>query len=152
MVQPLWQDCLAMFTKALPLPETHPQSVSVLLLFLNVIYFLAVLSLHCCMGFSLVVASGGYSLAIRETQRGLLSIKNMYRSAQSSFIHHCQKLLITQISVKSRMGNFPSGAVDNNPPASSGDTGLIPGRVRSHMLWSNEAHVPQLLSLCSGVQ
>ena len=66
MVQPLWQDCLAMFTKALPLPETHPQSVSVLL-FLNVIYFLAVLSLHCCMGFSLVVASGGYSLAIRET-------------------------------------------------------------------------------------
>ena len=26
------------------------------------IYFLAVLSLHCCAGFSLVVGSGGYSL------------------------------------------------------------------------------------------
>ena len=50
------------------------------------------------------------------------------------------------------MGNFPSGAEGNNPPASSGDTGLIPGRGRSHMPWINEAHVPQLLSLCSGVQ
>ena len=50
------------------------------------------------------------------------------------------------------MGNFPSGTLDNNPPASSGDTGLIPGPGRSHMPWSNQARVPQLPSLCSGVQ
>ena len=30
--------------------------------FFPFIYFLAVLSLHCCAGFSLVVGSGGYSL------------------------------------------------------------------------------------------
>ena len=34
--------------------------------------------------------------------------------------------------------------------ASAGDTGLIPDLGKSHMPWSNQAHVPQLLSLCSG--
>ena len=34
-------------------------------------------------------------------------------------------------------------------PASAGDTGLISDPGRSHVLWSNQAHVPQLLSLCS---
>ena len=36
-----------------------------------------------------------------------------------------------------------------NPPAKAGDTGLIPGLGRSHMPHSNQALVPQLLSLCS---
>ena len=36
-----------------------------------------------------------------------------------------------------------------NPPANAGDTGLSPGPGRSHMLRSNKACVPQLLSLCS---
>ena len=36
-----------------------------------------------------------------------------------------------------------------NPPANAGDMGLIPGPGRSHMPWSNKAHVPQLLSLLS---
>ena len=36
-----------------------------------------------------------------------------------------------------------------NPPANAGDTGSSPGPGRSHMTWSNEAHAPQLLSLCS---
>ena len=36
-----------------------------------------------------------------------------------------------------------------NPPASAGDTGSSPGPGRSHMLWSNEARAPQLLSLRS---
>ena len=34
-----------------------------------------------------------------------------------------------------------------NPPANAGDTGLSPGLERSHMLRSNWAHEPQLLSL-----
>ena len=36
-----------------------------------------------------------------------------------------------------------------NPPANAGDTGLVPGPGRSHIVQSNEAHEPQLLSLCS---
>ena len=36
-----------------------------------------------------------------------------------------------------------------NPPANAGDTGSSPGPGRYHMPRSNEAHVPQLLSLCS---
>ena len=34
-------------------------------------------------------------------------------------------------------------------PANTGDTVSIPGQGRSHMLWSNQAHVLQLLRLCS---
>ena len=34
-------------------------------------------------------------------------------------------------------GAFPGGAVVKNPPANAGDTGSIPGRGRSHMLWGN---------------
>ena len=44
---------------------------------------------------------------------------------------------------------FPGGAVDKNLPAKAGDTGSIPGLGRSHMLQSNKARVPQLLSLSS---
>ena len=36
-----------------------------------------------------------------------------------------------------------------NPPANSGDTSLTPDPRRSHMLKSNEACAPQLLSLYS---
>ena len=45
------------------------------------------------------------------------------------------------------MGDFPGGAMDKNPPANAEDMGSSPGR--SHMPWSNWAHVPQLLSLHS---
>ena len=45
--------------------------------------------------------------------------------------------------------NVPGGPVVKNPPANAGDTGSIPGPGRSPMLRSNEAHGPQLLSLCS---
>ena len=42
---------------------------------------------------------------------------------------------------------FPGGPVVRNPPANGGDTGLIPGPGRSHVLWSSQARVTQLLSL-----
>ena len=42
---------------------------------------------------------------------------------------------------------FPGGAVVKNPPANAGDTGSNLGPGRSRMPQSNEAHVPQLLSL-----
>ena len=42
---------------------------------------------------------------------------------------------------------FPGDAVVENLPANAGDTGSSPGLGRSHMLWSNYAREPQLLSL-----
>ena len=45
--------------------------------------------------------------------------------------------------------DFPGGAVVKNPPANAGDTGSSPGPGRSHMPRSNQARVPQLLSLRS---
>ena len=33
--------------------------------------------------------------------------------------------------------DFPGGTVNKNPPASAGDTGLIPGPGRFHVPWSN---------------
>ena len=45
------------------------------------------------------------------------------------------------------MEGFPGGAVVENLPANAGDTGSSPGLGRSHMLRSNWAREPQLLSL-----
>ena len=39
--------------------------------------------------------------------------------------------------IKKSKGDFLSGAVVKNPPASAGDTGSIPGPGRSHMPRSN---------------
>ena len=44
---------------------------------------------------------------------------------------------------------FPGGAVVESLPANAGDTGSSPGLGRSHMLQSNWAREPQLLSLRS---
>ena len=45
--------------------------------------------------------------------------------------------------------DFPGGPVVKNLPANAGDTGSISGQGRSHMLWSNQACAPQLLSPCT---
>ena len=42
--------------------NSHQGPVFFFLIIFIYFFFLAVLGLHCCMGFSLVVASGGYSL------------------------------------------------------------------------------------------
>ena len=39
--------------------------------------------------------------------------------------------------INTTWSDFHGGAVVKNPPANAGDTGLIPGPGRSHMLWSN---------------
>ena len=44
--------------------------------------------------------------------------------------------------------SFLGGSAVKNLLTNEGDTGLIPGLGRSHILWNNEACVPQLLSLC----
>ena len=48
---------------------------------------------------------------------------------------------------KYALKGLPGGAVVENLPADAGDTGSSPGLGRSHMLWSNWAREPQLLSL-----
>ena len=48
-------------------------------------------------------------------------------------------------NIKKKKEGLPGGAVVKNPPANAGDLGLSPGPGRSHMLRSNQAHVPQLL-------
>ena len=45
--------------------------------------------------------------------------------------------------------DFPGGPVVKNLPENAGDTGSISGQGRSHMLWSNQACAPQLLSPCT---
>ena len=44
---------------------------------------------------------------------------------------------------------FPSDPVVKNPPANAGNMDSIPDPGRSHMFQSNQAHVLQLLSLCT---
>ena len=50
----------------------------------------------------------------------------------------------------SRSGDLHGDPMAKSPCANAIDTGSIPGLGRSHMLWSNETWVPQLLSLYSG--
>ena len=52
-----------------------------------------------------------------------------------------------KLSIKNIFSGFPGGAVVENLPANAGDMGLSPGLGRSHMLRSNWAREPQLLSL-----
>ena len=47
------------------------------------------------------------------------------------------------------MLGFPGGVVVRNPPANAGDTSSSPGPGGSHMLQSDWARVPQVLSLHS---
>ena len=42
--------------------------------------------------------------------------------------------------------DLPVGPVVRNLPANVGDTSVIPGPVRFHMLLGNKAHAPQLVS------
>ena len=43
----------------------------------------------------------------------------------------------TQVCIKILSQDFAGGAVVKNPSANAGDTDLIPGLGRSHMLWGN---------------
>ena len=54
---------------------------------------------------------------------------------------------LADCSLKKAYEGFPGGTVVENLPANAGDTGSSPGPGRSHMLWSNWAREPHLLSL-----
>ena len=48
--------------------------------------------------------------------------------------------------------DFLGGPVVKSSPVNGGDMGSIPAPRRYHMLWGNQADVPQLLSLCSATR
>ena len=50
---------------------------------------------------------------------------------------------------KKQKGGFPGGSVVKILPVSAGNTGSVPDLGRPHVLRTNKAHEPQLLSLCS---
>ena len=57
---------------------------------------------------------------------------------------------VTEQIYKSTGRDFPGGSVVESPSANAGDADSIPGPGGSHMLQSNRACAPQLLSLHSG--
>ena len=62
-----------------------------------------------------------------------------------------QSAPLTPILFRSQLLDFPGGIVAKNLPASVGNMGSIPGLGRFHLLWSNQARSPQLLSLHSRI-
>ena len=53
------------------------------------------------------------------------------------YINFASKKMSKFCFQKEKFRDFPGGTVVKNPPANAGDTGLIPGLGRSHILWSN---------------
>ena len=66
---------------------------------------------------------------------------------QSPFRFHVNFRMGSSMSAKIIAGGFPGGAVVESLPANAGDAGSSPGLGGSHMLRSNWAREPQLLSL-----
>ena len=89
----------------------------------------------------------------------LMSIKNLGNIKKYSkfkyfkpikLVYVCAIILYFKtayILSKAHKWGFPGGAVVGNLPANAGDTGSSPGLGRAHMLRSNWAREPQLLSL-----
>ena len=73
----------------------------------------------------------------------LISHISLFESEEEKiFLVHLKSYL----RLKTLLLGFPGGAVVKNLPANAGDLGSSPGPGRSHLLWSNYARVPQLLS------
>ena len=64
-------------------------------------------------------------------------MKRIYKSFNKIGIEGNFFSLIKDIHQTPTRRGFPGGSVVKNPPANAGDTGLIPGPGRSHMLRSN---------------
>ena len=58
-------------------------------------------------------------------------------------MQEAQDIMLTkdQLWILKHPEGFPGASVVKNPPANAGGTGLIPDPGRSHMPWSNWAHV-----------
>ena len=65
--------------------------------------------------------------------------------ARGLVIYHPVALCL-KLQLKLGTQDFPGGAVVKNPPTNAGDMGSSTGLGSSHMLRSNKARAPQLLS------
>ena len=74
---------------------------------------------------------------------------SVQRSRETSMLSFLNAPFEMSWRIKKTCSGFPGGTMVKNPPASAGHMGSSPGPGRSHMPWSNQSHVPQLLSLCS---
>ena len=63
--------------------------------------------------------------------------KKIYRQSTETEIQMTHKHVMSASLIKEKHRDIPGGSVVKNPPANAGDTRLIPGPGRSHMLWSN---------------
>ena len=71
----------------------------------------------------------------------------------SLFPPPCQPFYLLQYPARPQLlrnngQDFLGGSVVKNLPVNAGDTTLIPDPGRSHIPRNNQAHIPQLLSLC----
>ena len=133
-----WQLCLAywhilLLTSALP----HPPTVSS-----DCLLDCPLQGPVSCVGTHFLFAAGCL-LSIQESGAPLqfpsCSVTSFSDTASS----------MAQVCTKTEIQGFPGGSVVKNPPAKAGDMGSIPRPGGSHMPQSNQAHTPQLLSLCS---
>ena len=85
-----------------------------------------------------------YNLTVEKLTKTVLE-------ALWNFLPQFPRRGITDANKNIRFGLL-GGSVVKNPPANAGDMGLTPGLGRSHILQSNWAYVPQLLSLSSRAQ
>lgn len=77
---------------------------------------------------------------LREAQANLLNDKELIARERPSEQATPRERGASPVAQRS----FPSGS--KNPPADAGDTASIPGPRGLNMLWSNRAHVLQLMS------
>ena len=83
---------------------------------------------------------------VQEAQRVPYRM-NPRRNTPRHILIKLTKIKFKETILKVARGGFPGGAVVENLPANAGDMGSSPGLGRSHMLRSNWAREPQLLSL-----
>ena len=95
----------------------------------------------------------------QEAHEKMFSITSYERNANQNYnevsLHTGQNghyLKKKKKKLQSMVEGFPGGSVVKTLSAIAGDTGSTSDLERFHMPWSNEAHVPQLLSLSSGGQ
>ena len=78
-------------------------------------------------------------------KRKFLPVKE--RELKTRIIHSGTSRMVLWLRI--HLAGFLGGSVVKNSLANAGDGSSIPASGRSHMPLSNEAHEPQLLSLCS---
>ena len=74
-------------------------------------------------------------MTIQMTKRYFSDIFGLCPHLQ--FLAHSPRNPWNFLKDKNNGGDFPGGPVDKNPPANTGDTGLIPGPGRLDLLQSN---------------